>query len=326
MGNSIKYQTSNLNLSVNQNLDFILHILAHLETNNVASNYDEGYVEEITQIKQETISSLKSKLEPLACGSYAYISFLPIFFPELDQVFNILSFIATKDRNYIDSLPNSILPLINYLDSNFEEKRKEELLTFVKVCRDEYLTFFADYWLSKKDSFEERMKLFLDVWDSEMNQLFINLFKSNNKHQYHIYLSDCMLKNGRGVSMDLQSIGSVSKLPENREEVMYSWMIAIHESIHQITDNIVMSVLNVNHEQRSLNQNDANFDIHMAFENAVFYTHFKLMSMNRSSSTTEVLKLFSDFSNQNIESVSQFHELFPNEDSVMEAIDIIIPD
>ena len=269
-----KYQTK---LIVDKNVDFFLHIFSHLNVKSVASNYDEIYIQKITKIKCESNSTLLTKLNDIINENFVYLSFMPVYWKSSESIFSALDYLVTGNKELIKNFSQIQKYLLQHLQSFINTKKdKSDLLLFNKILISEFNGFYSNYWDLHKQNFAEKLSLFKKTWESKENSLTIDFFKKQKKDEFKIYLSECMLKNGRGMQINNTSVNAITKLPENKDEVFYSYLISIHEMLHQVIDNLTKSVLEIDYNQRSLNTDDERFKVHMAFENSVIYTQFLL--------------------------------------------------
>lgn len=311
MNGIISQNNRETTVRISENVDLLLHLLAHIETGNVASNYDQDYIQLINQEKSPNASFLEKDLEKIAKGSYAYISFLPVYFPDICSIYKILEYVSTQNSQLISEFNEQERCLIEYLNKNFDQADRASLADFISLCKSEYSSFYESYWERKTPDFKMGIDLFYEQWDLEENKVIIDFFKSQQKNRFLVYLSQAMRNNGRGLSFDTDTVSAISRLPESEKDLYYSYFIAIHEMIHQVTDPMVMRVLNIGYEQRSLNQEEDGFNIHIEFEKAVFYVHYKLSSKQGVKLQSLYFNQISKYSVDNIASEENLLKCYP---------------
>lgn len=320
--NQIIHKTVNLSsFYISKNVDFILYMLAHLETNNVASNYDQGFIDQIAKIKNQDTSELRITLKPIANGSYAYISFLPVIIPNLDNIYQILNYIYTKDEELLELISNDHRYMINYLLNCFEEKDRLTLQDFIHCCQHEYSSFYQSYWLSKQNDYNHGLDLFITLWQSPENEIILKFFDTHQKTKYIIYLSESMRVYGRGISLGSETLSAISKMPETENDLFYTYFIVIHEMLHQIVNQVTIETLNLDITQSHLNQNEEGFDIHMTLEMAVFYMHYLLSEKQSEQFVKQYFVQLSNLTGNNISSKKDLLHFYPLNDSLIQKLD-----
>ncbi len=311
-------------IQVSENIDFILYMLAHLDTNNVASNYDQEYIDLFASIKSESSSALMQKLKPLANGSYAYISFLPVIIPDLNLVYQILNTIYTSDLKILKSFSNDLNLMMAYLLEHFEVKDRLTLPDFIQCCQNEYTNFYQSYWLSQQSVFNDGIDLFLEMWNAPDNQVMLKFFQSQQKTRYMIYLSESMRVYGRGISLAQDTLTAISKIPVSKNDLFYTYFIVIHEMLHQSIDQVTIQTLNLDASQRNLNQNEEGFDIHMYLETAVFYMHFLLSERQNDDYLKQYFLQLSKVTGNSISSKADLLHFYPLNDLLIQKLERIL--
>lgn len=284
----ITYQNSKI--EVFQPLDLVSHIFAHIEgKGSPASLYDPQYIGWIQEKKQESgeetidlkteLVSFQKKLESNMI--LFLLNFFPVYYESTEDMISGLKYVETGNKfsNYMFFSVKE-KHLARYMRDLFkEEEQRSAVGNFAEITLNEYETFYQDYWGEQKERYQDGMELFKEVWISQGYEVIEEFFAYYGKTKIHIYLSEGIRRNGRGFqSSDKKLIQSAVKLPETIEEADYSYMVSLHEMIHQISNPVVSKLINFEPNKESIDpSNQEGIKIHNMLEMGVVYTQYWLM-------------------------------------------------
>lgn len=298
-----KYQNSQI--EVYQPLDLVLHMFAHLEAKgSPASLYDPEYIRWIQDQKQEFGEEPIDLIEELALFQQHLeedmdlfkLNFFPIYYGSTKHMIYGLQYVETGSK-LSKSMSEMEKHLARYMRDSFSKEQREVVGDFAEVALNEYESFYQDYWEGQEERYREGMERFKAVWASDGYEVIEEFFAHYGKKKIHIYLSEGLRRNGRGFgSSEPNLIQSAAKLPETAEEAYYSYTIALHEMIHQISDPIVTQMSNFNPNQRSIDpSNQEGIQLHHMLEMGVVYAQYWLMQEISPEMEQIYLGLVSDF-------------------------------
>lgn len=286
--------------------DVLLHILAHIDINSVASNYDSNYVKYIFDLKGEKSSSLYESLKGIDDDNLVYLSFMPAFFTTIDSMFRGLRYLITPGDKMRNGFTETESRCLHFLQDIYRNTNTAGLLKFAETAKSECDLFYSEYWESRSEEYLRMINLFKEIWESEDNDRILSFLRDRGLPSINIYLSEGMRKNGRG--MRNSSVCALAKMPDSSEEVFESYYIAIHELLHQVVDGITRSILEI--DERSLNPDDDEYGIHEQFENSVILAQHLLMQRSANNWTKEYFAFVSKISETDIKNDSEFFSFF----------------
>lgn len=284
--------------------DVLLHVLAHIDINSVASNYDSDYEKYISDLKGERSSSLYESLKGIDDDNLVFLSFMPAFFTTIDSMFRGLEYLSIPDNKMRNGFTETESRCLNFLQDIYRNTNTTGLLKFTETAKSEYDLFYSEYWESRSEEYLRMINLFKEIWESEDNHRILSFLRNQGLPSISIYLSEGMRKHGRG--MRSSSACALAKMPDNSKEVFESYYIAIHELLHQVVDGITQSILEIDGQQRSLNPDDDEYSIHEQFENSVILAQHLLMQKSEYNWTKEYFTYVSKILEADIKNDSEF--------------------
>ena len=296
----------NTRIVTEKKTDIILHLLAHLEISNVASNYDIDYVKYISDLKGERSSSLYEDLKDIDDENMVYLSFMPAFFKTVDSLFQGLSYLCEPNREMINGFTETELRCLQLLQNVYGNNDPCGLVKFSEIAKSEYDLFYSLYWESRREDYLRGIKQFKKIWESEDNDKVLTFLRKQGLPSISVYLSEGMRRNGRGIRTSDSSVSTVAGIPFSKKEVFISYYIAVHELLHQVIDGITQSILKINGQQRSLNPDDEEYNIHEQIENSVILAQHLLMGKTVNNRTNEYYELVSEIAGMDISNESEF--------------------
>lgn len=314
----------NTRIVTEKKTDIILHLLAHIEINNVASNYDTDYVRYISDLKGERSSSLQEDLKEIDDENLIYLSFMPAFFNTVDSLFRGLRYLCAPNIETINGFTETESRCFQLLQNVYSDKDLTGLLKFSEIVKLEYDQFFSSYWESRRDDYLREMNQFKTIWESEDNDVVLAFLKNQGLSSISIYLSEGMRINGRGIRTSDSSVSAIAKIPVSKKEVFVSYYIAVHELLHQVIDGITQSILRIDNQQRSLNPDDEEYTIHEQIENSVIFAQHMLMGKTMKSRTNEYYALVSEIAGSDIGNEFEFMTHFRVDARIRNKLESII--
>ena len=296
----------NTTIITEKKTDVLLHLLAHYDINNVASNFDKDYVKYISNIKNENTSSLQKELKENDDENLDYLSFMPAFFNSIDSLFKGLAFLSQPSKVTLTGFTETEVQCLQLLQNVYANSYLLGLVKFTEIVKSEYERFYSSYWDSKKESYAREMLLFRKIWETEENDKILAFLRTHGVPAITVYLSEGMRRNGRGIRTNDSSVCSITRMPTINDEVFESYYIAVHELLHQVIDGITQSILEIDSQQRSLNPDDDGYNIHEQIENSVIFAQHLLMGTKRKIRTKEYYALVSEIGNTDIKNKSDF--------------------
>lgn len=289
--------------------DILLHVLAHYDINSVASNFDKHYVQHISDLKAENVSSLQEKLKEINEENLVYLSFMPAFFSSIDSLFKGLSYLSSGSKAMIGFTEMEIHGL-QLLQNMFTDNMLCGLIKFSEIAESEYDTFFSSYWDNNEESYRKEMQRFVQIWETEENKKILTFLRSKGIPSINVYLSEAMRRNGRGTRTDDSTVCAIARIPSSNTQVFKSYYIAVHELLHQVIDGITQNILKIDSQQRSLNPDDEAYNIHEQIENSVITAQHLLMGYTRKMQSEEYYVLVSEIGNAEINNEVDFYANF----------------
>ncbi len=286
--------------------DILLHLLAHFEVNNVASNYDKDYVEYISDLKGEKSSSLHEDLKEIDDENLVYLSFMPAFFNTIDSLFRGLTYLSVPNEVMINRFTEMEAQCLQLLQNVYGNNDLGGLARFSEIAKSEYDKFYSSYWDSRRKDYLREINKFKRFWESDENDTVLTFLRTQGLPAITVYLSEGMRRNGRGIRTNDSSVCTITKMPVNDNEVFVSYYIAVHELLHQVIDGVTQSILKIDGQQRSLNPDDDGYNIHEQIENSVIFAQHLLMGMTRKIQRKEYYALVSEIGNTDINNEAEF--------------------
>lgn len=281
-------------------------MLAHYNINNVASNFDTDYVKYISDLKDENTSYLQEELKEIDDENLVYLSFMPAFFNTIDSLFKGLAYLSEPCNVTITGFTEIEAQCLQLLQNVYGNNELCGLVKFTEIAKSEYDRFYSSYWDSKKESYAREMQLFRKIWETEENGKILTFLRAKGIPSITVYLSEGMRRNGRGMRTDDSSVCTISRIPNSSSQVLESYYIAVHELLHQVIDSITQSILKIDSQQRSLNPDDEEYNIHEQIENSVIYTQHLLMGVTRKIRAREYYALVSEITDTEIINEAEF--------------------
>lgn len=302
--------------------DIFLHILAHIDINSVASNYDSDYVKYISDLKGEKPSSLYESLKGIDDDNLVFLSFMPAFFTTIDSMFRGLRYLSTPGNKMKNGFAETESMCLLFLQDIYRNTNTTGLLKFAETAKSEYDLFYSEYWESRSEEYLRMINQFKEIWESEDNCRILSFLRNQGLPSISIYLSEGMRKNGRG--MRSSSACALAKMPENSKEVFESYYIAIHELLHQVVDGITQSILEIDGQRRSLNPKDDEYSIHEQFENSVILAQHLLMRKSAYNWTKEYFTFVSKIFEADIKNDSEFYSFLKVDARIKKKLESIV--
>lgn len=302
--------THNTRIVTEKKTDILLHLLAHFEINNVASNYDIDYVKYISDLKGEQSSSLQKDLKEIDDENLVYLSFMPAFFNSIDSLFRGLIYLSASNEVMIKDFTEMETKCLHLLQNLYGNNDLAGLTKFSEIAKSEYDKFYSSYWDSRKEDYVRGIQQFMKIWESEEHDIVLAFLRKQGLPAITVYLSEGMRKNGRGMRTSDSSVCTIAKMPINENEVFASYYIAVHELLHQVIDGITQSILKIDSQQRSLNPDDKGYSIHEQIENSVIFAQHLLMGTTREKRIREYYALVSEIGNTDIKNETDFMNYF----------------
>ncbi len=319
IGKSIR----NTTIITEKKTDIMLHLLAHYDIGNAASNFDAEYVKSIAVLKSEKKSSLQQKLLEINDENLVYLSFMPAFFTKVDSLFRGLACLASKSEPLEADFTEMEIRCIQFLQ-NLCGGDTHGIAKFAEITEFEYDHFYSSHWNSRTTDYRKGIELFKEMWESKENDTILAFLRAHGLPAITVYLSEGMRRNGRGTRTDDSSTCTVTGMPVNHHGVFMSYYIAVHELVHQIVDGITQSILKFDPQQRSLSQNDKGYSIHEQMENSVIYTQHLLMRNTIKTRTEDYYAVVSALSDVSISNESEFMVHFQVDNRIREKLESMI--
>ncbi len=316
--------THNTRILAEKKTDILLHLLAHFEINNVASNYDIDYVKYISDLKGEKSSSLHKVLKEIDAENLVYLSFMPAFFNNIDSLFRGLDYLSAPNEVKINSFPEMEAQCLQLLQNVYGNNDLGGLVKFSEIAKFEYEQFYSSYWESRRKDYLRGINEFKKLWESDENDLVLAFLRTQGLPAITIYLSEGMRKNGRGLRINDSSVCTIAKMPVNDNEVFVSYYIAVHELLHQVIDGVTQSILKIDGQQRSLNPDDEGYNIHEQIENSVILAQHLLMGNTVKNRTKEYYTLVSEIADMDINNESEFMTHFKVDDRIRKKLKSLV--
>ena len=316
--------THNTRIVTEKKTDILLHLLAHMEMDNVASNYDSDYVKYISDLKSESLSSLYENLKEIDNANLAFLSFMPAFFNTIDSLLRGLSYLCAPNIEMINGFTESESRCLQLLQNVYGNDDLCGLVRFSEIVKSEYDQFYSSYWDSGRENYLKGINQFMNIWESEENDIVLAFLRAPGLPAIIVYLSEGMRKNGRGIRTSDSSVSTIAKMPANENEVFVSYYIAVHELLHQVIDSITQNILQIDGQQRSLNPDDDEYSIHEQIENSVIIAQHLLMGKTVNSRTNEYYSLVSEIAGVGISNESEFMTHFRVDARIRNKLESII--
>lgn len=138
--------THNTSILAEKKTDILLHLLAHYEINNVASNYDIDYVKYISDLKGEKSSSLHEALKEIDDENLVYLSFMPAFFNSIDSLFKGLEYLSAPNEVMMNGFAETEAQCLQLLQNVYGSNNLGGLVKFSEIAKSEYEQFYSSYW------------------------------------------------------------------------------------------------------------------------------------------------------------------------------------
>ena len=316
--------THNTKIVTEKKTDIILHLLAHLEFNNVASNYDIDYVKYISDLKGERSSSLYENLKDIDDENIVYLSFMPAFFDTVDSLFQGLDYLCAPNGERMNGFTETESRCLQLLQNVYGNSDLAGLLEFSEIAKSEYDQFYSSYWESRREEYLREIIQFKNMWESEDNDIVLTFLRKQGLPFISVYLSEGMRRNGRGMRTSDSSVSVIAGIPVSKNEVFVSYYIAVHELLHQVIDGITQSILKIDGQQRSLNPDDEEYNIHEQIENSVILAQHLLMGKTVNNRTNEYYELVSGIAGMDISNESEFMTRFRVDARIRNKLESII--
>lgn len=295
-----------------------------MDINNVASNYDIDYVKYISDLKGERPSSLYRHLKEIEDEKLVYLSFMPAFFNTVDSLFQGLSYLCEPNREMINGFTETESRCLQLLQNVYSNKDLTGLLRFSEIVKSEYDQFYSLYWESRREDYLREINQFKKTWESEDNDKVLAFLRKQGLPSISVYLSEGMRRNGRGTRTSDSSVSTIARIPFSKKEVFISYYIAVHELLHQVIDGITQSILKIDGQQRSLNPDDEEYNIHEQIENSVILGQHLLMGKTVNNRTNEYYELVSEIAGMDISNESEFMTRFRVDSRIRNKLESII--
>lgn len=308
--------THNTRIVTEKKADILLHVLAHFEINNVASNFDTDYVKYISNLKGENTSSLHEKLKEIDDENLVYLSFMPAFFNTIDSLFRGITYLSVPNEVTIDGFTETEAQCLQLLQNVYGNNDLAGLVRFSKIVKSEYEQFYSSYWDSRRKDYLREINKFKKLWESDENDIVLAFLRTQGLPAITVYLSEGMRKNGRGIRTNDSSVCTIAQMPFSENEVFVSYYIAVHELLHQVIDSVTQSILKIDGQQRSLNPNDEGYYIHQQIENSVILAQHLLFEKTIKNRTKEYYALVSEIAGMDINNESEFVTHFKVDDRI----------
>lgn len=323
-GKTIEYTYQDSYLAVSEPVDFALHLYSHLFIGaNPASLYNPQYIAAMNELKREKATGslqLERELADFAAAlrrspALHNLPVLASYTASTRSYLAVLKFIATSEPEVLSHLSPEEAYIARHFSEQFSPADKQAIGEFYQVATQEYDAFYASYWQAREEFFAEQLEMFLELnWKAGGYEQVHPFFVQHGVTELRVYFSEAMQQNGRGFTYpfsDKPNAAAITRLPVRREEIFYSYTIALHEWLHQITDPVVAEVLEVDLSQRSLDQSESGYQLHNLLENSVVLTQYWLMEQANPSFKDWYLQIFSTYSSQRISSYAGLLASFP---------------
>ncbi len=298
-------------IDTRQALNISLHVFAHLDVGpNPASNYDPDYVHRAGS--QVTASHRELAQFVQEFPDLNLLTVIPVYFTEVDHFLKTLRVALNPEENQLDTLPLSEAAAAQGLQPFLSRLPKRALQLFVELAASTQ-TALAELEATVWARQQSRREWLQDFWDHEGEKAISSFFAANGFYDFWITASPAMRNNGRGFpGLFPGQAAAVTLLPESAEAVFFSYSLAVHEMIHQVTDSVVYSVLQVQPEDRSIDPNDSlGMGIHIQLENAVILTQYWIMKAHDPAWAEDYLLFMSDWSGEPYADLEALRNRFP---------------
>lgn len=291
-------------IETNEAVDRTLQVFAHLDVgDSPASNFDAEYVShigsEITK-QHEELARYVRQFENLQL-----LTIIPAYFSAADHLVWTLQTALDGQAARLNKLPPE------------EQSAAQGLQPFLSQLPSEALELFtqllADTMVSDTLAEQKRLSWLEEFWSQEGKKAISSFFAANGFDRFWITASPAMRRNGRGFPGVLpRQAAAITLLPESRATVFFSYSLAVHEMIHQVTDGVVFSVLELQPEDRSTDpRNTAGMEVHILLENAVILTQYWLMEIHSPDWAENYLAFMSHWSGEVYPDLEALRRRFP---------------
>ncbi len=312
-------------IMVDETVDLANHILAHIDVaGSPASNYDPVYVEAMAD--RRAAAGLDPQLQgdltafrmeaPRHMGLWN-LAMAAAFFTNSESYLQALWTWAGRqdvDRSGFSQQDQMVL---QGLGSSFTQLPQEPIMAVAHASELEYESFYAQYWQETLTERSQQLQLLGQLWTDEDQAFLESFFAQRGMQSIRLIASESMRRNGRGFT-DLAPgrMGVIVALPTNAEEAMASYLLAIHELLHAVTDPLVYGAMGSSPQDRSLDpRNTEGYAIHETIENAVIRFQLWLMEGMGAAKTEAYLQFFQ------VQSEAQLAAEFPLPAAVMQRLE-----
>ncbi len=308
-------------LMVDETVDLANHILAHIDVaGSPASNFDPDYVESMAQRRAEL------GLEPGLAGDLTAfrkeapkhmalwnVAMAAAFFESTPSYLAALWTWAGRENVDISGFSQQDQMVLQGLGAAFAQVPKEPIMAVAHASQLEYESFYSQYWPATEEQRLVHLQRLAQLWTDADQEFLESFFSQRGVQSIRIIASEAMLRNGRGFTDKAPGrMGVIVSLPASDAEAMDSYLLAIHELLHAITDPLVYEAMGWSPADRSLDPSDAaGYAIHEAIENAVIRFQLWLLQGMAAEKTDAYFAFF------NVTSEEQLAEEFPVPDAVL---------
>lgn len=215
----------NLQVRLNEAVNFWNHFLAHFDSGDFASIYNHDYLKKIEHYRESLIFQKKGELATLLLPYYQKLCFLPYF--GINSIEALINFVADEDK------------FLNFVATFQKQYRPEDLrLLSAKIAallKEDYQKFYKNYWLRNLDEFKKRQKWLVDE-ASEIVPAGLYYFSKVNPEikigEVNIFLAEALGTRGKGLGISGCAVG----LPASEKEALGGVVTILHELGHAFLD------------------------------------------------------------------------------------------
>lgn len=211
-------------------IDIIYHIFAHIKVCSASNLYDEDY------IKMMSTNHLDDEMNKIS-----------LYYNENFNRLASIQFILT-DATTINDVENILLSFNMFT----EDDKTFFILPFLDILNNVDKSY-SDYWNEINNTVE---KTIVETGITERFNELTWLFDKYNK-DIEIYLSYSINKNGRGIYSPnkFQAVVPYPYHVNPKYDIDHSFYMAFHEITHQITDNMIGTIINMDDGSHDLSEN-----------------------------------------------------------------------